>query len=219
MSKSKPNPGKEFADIWGEIVISNRHFRLATYALAAVLGLLLLTVVRLSSVELPKPIVIRVDEVGRAEALAYEAVEAQADPLDPTTKYFLAAFVSDHYSRRQATARNAWSRSLNFLVTELADGAFRRDGQAVATVAAGLADEERQVENVRLSIQPQPEAPHSATANFDVVVFKDAEEISRERWSLAMQFIFLEQIPPSLITVNPMGILVTYLQADQAVDF
>ena len=29
----------------------------------------------------------RVDEVGRAEAVAYEAATAQADPLDPTTKY------------------------------------------------------------------------------------------------------------------------------------
>ena len=29
----------------------------------------------------PKPIVVRVDEVGRAEALAYDVVEAPADPL------------------------------------------------------------------------------------------------------------------------------------------
>ena len=33
----------------------------------------------------PKPLVVRVDEVGRAEAVAYEAMEAQTDPLDPTT--------------------------------------------------------------------------------------------------------------------------------------
>ncbi len=41
-------------------------------------------VVRLSSVKPPRPIVVRVDEVGRAEAVAYEAVEAQANPLDPS---------------------------------------------------------------------------------------------------------------------------------------
>ena len=40
----------------------------------------------------PKVLVVRVDEVGRAEAVAYEAMEAQADPLDPTT-----GFVVDHY--------------------------------------------------------------------------------------------------------------------------
>ena len=54
--------------------------------LAGLVLLLGVIIIRLSSVELPKPIVVRVDEVGRAEALAYETVEAQADPLDPTTK-------------------------------------------------------------------------------------------------------------------------------------
>jgi len=216
---SKPDPGKEFADIWGEIVVSNRHFRLATYALAGVLILLLVAVVRLSSVELAKPIVIRVDDVGRAEALAYDALEAQADPLDPTTKYFLAAFVNDHFSRRTATAQKAWARSLNFLVTPLADGAFRRDGEAVAAVAAGLSDQERQVEKVRLSIRPQPEPPHAAVADFEVVVIEKGEEVERERWSVSMQFTFLEQVPANMLPVNPMGILVTYIQADRVVDF
>ncbi len=36
---------------------------------------------------------------------AYEAMEAQADPLDPTTGFFLHRFVVDHYSRRQGTVR------------------------------------------------------------------------------------------------------------------
>lgn len=216
---SRPNPGKEFADIWGELVVSNRHFRLASYVLGALLLLLVVAVVRLSNVELPKPIVIRVDDVGRAEALAYDALEAQADPLDPTTKYFLAAFVSDHYSRRTATAQRAWARSLRFLATGLADAAFRRDGQAVAGVAAGLADQERQVERVALSIRPQPEPPHSAAADFEIVVLEDGEEVSRERWSVSLQFTFLPEVPPDLLPVNPMGILVTYIQADQVVDF
>ena len=216
---SKPNPGKEFADIWGEIVVSNRHFRLATYALGGVLLLLLVAVVRLSSVELPKPIVIRVDDVGRAEALAYDTLEAQADPLDPTTKYFLASFVSDHYSRRTATAQTAWARSLRFLATGLADAAFRRDGQAVAAVAAGLTEQERQVERVALSIRPQPEPPHTAAADFQVIVLEDGEEIGRERWTASIQFTFLPQVPADLLPINPMGIIVTYIQADQVVDF
>ena len=216
---SKPDPGKEFADIWGEIVVSNRHFRLATYALAGVLVLLLVAVVRLSSVELPKPIVIRVDDVGRAEALAYDALEAKADPLDPTTKYFLATFITDHFSRRTATAQAAWPRSLNFLVTNLADAAFRRDSDEVAAVAAGLVDQERQVEKVSLSIRPQPEPPHGAAANFDVVVLENGEEVDRERWTVSLQFTFLEQVPANMLPVNPMGILVTYIQADRVADF
>ena len=111
--------GREFAEIWGETLRSNRHLRWLTAGLGIiVLGLLLLAV-QLAWQPAPKPIVIRVDEVGRAEALAYEAVEAQADPLDPTTKYFLNRFIEDHYSRRQATVQDQWTRSLRFLATDL----------------------------------------------------------------------------------------------------
>ena len=85
---TQSDPGKEFAEIWGEAVASARHLRLFTLVLGGVAFLLLVVVVRLAGVDAPNPIVIRVDEVGRAEALAYEMVEAQADPLDPTTKYF-----------------------------------------------------------------------------------------------------------------------------------
>ena len=38
-----------------------------------------------------------------------------ADPLDPTTKYFLNRFIYDFYSRRRATVAENWSRSLRFL--------------------------------------------------------------------------------------------------------
>ncbi len=70
-------------------------------------------IIRIVTIDPPKPIVVRVDEVGRAEAVAYEAMEAQADPLDPTTKYFLNRFIHDFYSRRRATVQQNWSRSLD----------------------------------------------------------------------------------------------------------
>ena len=171
---------------------------------------------RIAGAEPPRPIVVRVDEVGRAEALAYEAATAQADPLDPTTKYFLNRFVHDFHSRRRATVEEQWTRSLRFLSTELANAAFQRDGAEVAAMAAGTADTELQVEQVVLRIHPSPEPPHGATADFDLVHLRDGQEIRRERWSLTLRFEFLRSIPRELVVYNPMGILVTYLQADQA---
>ena len=69
--------------------------------LGALCLLLTAVIIRIVTIDPPKPIVVRVDEVGRAEAVAYEAMQAQADPLDPTTKYFLNRFVHDFYSRGQ----------------------------------------------------------------------------------------------------------------------
>ena len=208
--------GAEYAEIWGEAIHTNRHLRVISGGLAIGVLLLIVVVLRIVSVKPPRPIVVRVDEVGRAEAISYEAMEAQADPLDPTTKYFLNRFIYDFYSRRRATVAENWSRSLRFLSTELANASFRSESQNVALLAAGGARDELQVSRVILRIQPNPQQPHSATADFDLVRMEMAREVSRERWTLSLQFLFLEEIPPDLIVSNPMGIIINYLQGDRA---
>ncbi len=208
--------GREYAEIWGETVEANRKLRTLAMILGGACLALAVLLLRVATVAPPRPIVVRVDEVGRAEAVAYEAATAQADPLDPTTKYFLNRFIADFYSRRQATVEEHWTRSLRFLSTELANAAFTRDGAEVAAMAAGTADTELQVEQVVLRIHPAPEAPHGATADFDLVHLRQGQETLRERWSITLRFTFLTVIPSELVVYNPMGILITYLQADRA---
>ena len=216
MMKRDRDAGREYAEIWGEAVQANRKLRRIVVLLAASIVLGVLVLLRLAGAEPPKPIVIRVDEIGRAEALAYEAATAQADPLDPTTKYFLNRFVDDFHSRRRATVEEHWTRSLRFLSTQLANAAFQRDGAEIAATAAGTADTELEVEQVVLRIHPAPEPPHGATADFDLVHLNGEREIRRERWTLTLRFEFLERVPPELVVHNPMGLLITYLQADRA---
>ena len=97
-----------------------------------------------------------------------------------------------------------------------ANTSFRADSQNVALLAAGVARGELQVARVILRIQPNPQQPHSATADFDLVRMEMANEVGRERWTLSLQFQFLQHIPPELIVFNPMGIVITYLQGDRA---
>ena len=216
MKKRDRNTGREYAEIWGEAVQANRKLRTILIFLSASCMLGVFVLLRIAGAEPPKPIVIRVDDVGRAEALAYEAATAQADPLDPTTKYFLNRFVHDFHSRRRATAQEHWTRSLRFLSTDLANAAFQRDGAEVAATAAGTAETELEVDQVVLRIHPAPEPPHGATADFDLVHLRGAQEIRRERWSLTLRFEFLDSVPPELVVHNPMGLLVTYMRADLA---
>ena len=167
--KQTQDAGAEYAEIWGEAVHSNRHLRVLSIGLGALCLLLTVVIIRIVTIDPPKPIVVRVDEVGRAEAVAYEAMEAQADPLDPTTKYFLNRFIHDFYSRRRATVQENWSRSLRFLTTNLANASFRAESRNVALLAAGGARDELQVESVILRVQANPQEPHGATADFDLV--------------------------------------------------
>ena len=117
---------------------------------------------------------------------------------------------------RRVTVAQNWSRSLRFLSTQLANASFRADSQNVALLAAGVARGELQVARVILRIQPKPQQPHSATADFDLVRMEMENEVGRERWTLSLQFQFLQQIPTELIVFNPMGIVITYLQGDRA---
>ena len=219
--KRKPDPGEEFADIWAHAVIAHRHLRVATWALGAFVLLLLVIVVRLSNVQAPKPIVIRVDDIGRAEALAYEAVEAAPTPTDPAAKYFLNQFLSDYYGRQRATVETAWPRALRFLQTSLSRAAFEAQADTIAALAAGRASGgfEKTVENVVLRILPSEEPPWQASADFDVVVLVPGQDPARERWTASLQFIFLAEIPSNLLPVNPLGLIVTYIDADRAAAF
>ena len=145
--KREQGVGREYAEIWGEAVQANRRLRTIAdlpCSASCVLGRPGPPPAR-GRRAASSPIVVRVDEVGRAEALAYEAATAQADPLDPTTKYFLNRFVADFHSRRRATAEEHWTRSLRFLSTELANAAFaqRRRTRSPPCVASGTADTER----------------------------------------------------------------------------
>ena len=67
-----------------------------------------------------------------------------------------------------------------------------------------------------MRIQANPQQPHSATADFDLVRTVMANEVGRERWTLSLQFLFLDEIPSELIVFNPMGIIISYLQGDRA---
>lgn len=101
--KRQRDAGREYAEIWGEAIEAVRKLRTLATILGGACLALALVLLRIATAEPPRPIVVRVDEVGRAAAGAYQAATAQADSLDPTTKYFLNRFIADFHSRRRAT--------------------------------------------------------------------------------------------------------------------
>src|SRR5260370_17632939 len=60
-----------------------------------------------------KPLVIRIDDVGRATAVTEASLTYT--PQAPELKYFLVQFVTAHYSRLRATVRQQYAQPLYFL--------------------------------------------------------------------------------------------------------
>ena len=69
--------GREFAEIWGEQMHAARHLRIVSTVLVLVLVVMAVALMRLAWAPQPRPLVVRVDEVGRAEAVAYEAMQGR----------------------------------------------------------------------------------------------------------------------------------------------
>src|SRR4029077_7769585 len=97
-----------------------------------------------------KPLVIRIDDVGHAEAVQYDATAYQ--PQAPELRYFLTQFVVKHFSRIRSTVQREYPDSLFFLEPTLADATIAQNEQSRTIemfVTSPSADEvEVQVQNV-----------------------------------------------------------------------
>lgn len=212
----KVEPAQQFAEIWGALMVANQHLRVATGALAA-LCLVLATGWCSSAGRTLKPVVIRVDEVGRAEAVRYEAVEANPTATDPAVQYFLHAFLADHFGRNPATVQERWTRSLTFLSPDAAYPIIERDTPEIAVVSRSPVTEVSKVENILLRIEPGPEPPFRASADFEISDYARGEERGREQWTAHLMFMFAP-VSQELIATNPLGLFIVSLETARALD-
>jgi type IV secretion system protein VirB5 len=182
------------------------------------LGLLVMNVRTLRRLESFKPLVIRIDEVGRAQAVAYDALSYRPVGQAPELKYFLVQFVTKHFARVRATTRQQYAESLYFLDGALADATMARDQQdrALEQFLAGAGDEVAiEVRNVTLDGLTGP--TFTAGVDFErVVLGAGAAERRRETAVARITFVLRDQIPNAAIPVNPLGLAITSIRVDQA---
>src|SRR3954462_6244682 len=109
---------RQFVELYGSALVMNTYLKISLVLVSLValglLGLNFHTAARYSQV---KPLVIRIDDVGRAEAVQYDATQSQPQP--PELRYFLTQFVVKHFSRIRATVQREYPDSLLFLVPSL----------------------------------------------------------------------------------------------------
>src|SRR5438128_3435968 len=93
---------RQFVEHYGSTAVTNTYLKIALIAQSFVcLGLIVLVVRDQQLLRNFKPVIVRIDEVGRAEAVKYPELEYQ--PQEREIKYFLTDFVQRHYSRMRAT--------------------------------------------------------------------------------------------------------------------
>lgn len=209
---------RQFVELYGSALVTGNYLKIATLCLATVcLGLLVLNIKTHQSFSRFKPLIVRINEIGRAEAVSYDSMEYQ--PRDAEIRYFLMQFVTKHYSRMRATVRENYARSLYFLDGRLADATIEANkrNKTIETFLAGQGQEiEVNVKNV--AIEDLRTSPYKATVDFEKAYYNpgDSIESKREKYTAHFVFVVKDRVPNSLIPVNPLGLTITYFREDQA---
>src|SRR5579872_4800341 len=209
---------RQFVELYGSTAVMNTYLKIAVLCLCGVaLALVGLVIKAVDSARHVKPLVIRINDVGRAEALNYADFEYH--PQEAEIKYFLIQFVEGHYSRMRATVHESYARSLYFLDGKLADALLevnRKTKTIEQFLASPVGEIEVRVTNV--SIEDLRTPPYRATVDFEKVYYglADHAETRREKYVAHIVFTVRDRVPNAMIPVNPLGLTITYFREDQA---
>jgi type IV secretory pathway TrbF-like protein len=209
---------RQYVERYGSLAVMNTYLKMAVLALSLVaVALAGLNIATYSTFHHLQPLVIRINELGRAEAITYGSLDYH--PQEAEIKYFLTGFVHDHYGRMRATAKEAYPRSLYFLDGRLADAAMEANKKTkeIEKFLTGASEEiDIEVRNVAVEDLRQP--PYKAAVEFEKVYYSstDHRELRRERYVAHCVFVVRQPVSNALVPVNPLGLTLTYFREDQA---
>ena len=217
--KTLENAKRQFVELYGSALVLNTYLKIALVLVSLVaLGLVALNFHTAARAAEVKPLVIRIDDVGRAEAVALDASRYQPQP--PELRYFLTQFVVKHFSRIRATVQREYPDSLFFLEPALADATISQNERTRVLemfVTNSAADEvDVVVQNVSLS--ELAKAPFKASVTFQKVYYAPGtrSERNRETYVAQIDFALRDRVPNAFVRVNPLGLQIAYFRVDQA---
>jgi type IV secretory pathway TrbF-like protein len=208
-----------YLEQYGDPMVTNTYLKIALTLVSVIaVGLLILDLKTIRTFENFRPLVIRIDDLGRAEAINYHNLEYK--PQDAEAKYFLSRFCALYYRRNRYTIQDDFSKALYFLDGKLADGildAYRKD-DIIKKFLMNTSASEIDVEVKKVALEDMQTPPFKARVDFYLVYYSPADhsEIKRDLYTANFVFVFKSKVPNELIPINPLGIAITYFREDQA---
>jgi len=217
--KSIENAKRQFVELYGSSLVLNTYLKIALVLVSLLaLGLLFLNFRTQAQYANLKPLVIRIDSVGRAEAVAYDATSYK--PQAPELRYFLTRFVTTHFSRLRATVQRDYPDSLFFLAPALAEATISVNDRTrvIETFLTSPTADEVDIEVRNVTFGELETSPYKAAVDFDMLYFAPGtrQERRRETYVLQVDFLLRDAVPNAFVQVNPLGLQITHFRVDQA---
>jgi len=208
-----------YLEQYGDPMVTNTYLKIALLLLSLVcLGLLLVDMRTIRTFQNFRPLVIRIDQLGRAEALSYATFEYK--PQDVEAKYFLTQFCQLYYRRNRYTINDDFSKSLYFLDGKLASDiidAYKKN-DVIKGFLIDQAKPEIDIEVKNVALEGMQKPPYKARVDFYMVYYSPADhsELKRTLYTANFVFVFKSNVPNELVPINPLGLAITYFREDEA---
>lgn len=223
-AENRPSPAitraaERYLEQYGDPLVMNTYLKIAILVLAAICLMLGFLIFRsqkaLANIH---PLVIRIDDVGHAEAIDFRDFNYR--PKETENKYYLSRWAELFFSRNRYTIQHDFSNSLYFMNADV-QRAVVEDYRKNKTIDSFIHDStipyvDIEVKNVILDDLRQ--SPYSARVEFLKIYTNPADhsELKRERWTASVTYVFRDAVQNGEIQVNPLGLTIVNFRADQA---
>lgn len=220
----KPAPeitraAERYLEQYGDPLVMNTYLKITVLVLAVIClvlgGLIYRSQMALASVH---PLIIRINDVGRAEAIDYR--NFQYRPEEAENKYYLTRWAELYFSRNRFTIERDQTNALYFLNGNVQREVIKQE-QKEDTIANYAKDSSLpfvDVEVKNVILDDLRRSPYSARIEFDKILTnpRDNSMLRREHWTASVTYVFREQVKNNELAVNPLGLTIIRFRADQA---
>jgi type IV secretory pathway TrbF-like protein len=212
---------ERYLEQYGDPLVMNTYLKVTILCLVVVcLALAALVYKSQKALMNAHPLIVRINDVGRAEAIDYR--NFQYRPQEAENKYYLSRWAELYFSRNRFTIERDQTNALYFLNSDVQRAVIEqeRKDNIILTYRNDSTLPYVDVEIKNVVLDDLRLSPYSARIEFEMVYTNPADhtELKRERWTASVTYVFRENVKNNELAVNPLGLTIVRFRADQAFD-
>jgi type IV secretion system protein VirB5 len=222
--ETRPTPqmtraAERYLEQYGDPLVMNTYLKVTILVLAFVCFVLaILTFKSQQALANMHPMIVRINDVGRAEAIDYR--NFQYRPQEAENKYYLSRWAELYFNRNRFTVERDQTNSLYFLNSDVQRAVIdqERKDKSIQSYSKDSSLPYVDVEIKSVILDDLRQSPYSARIEFEKVYTNPADhtELKRERWTASVTYVFRESVKNNELAVNPLGLTIVRFRADQA---
>ena len=218
-STATTRAAERYLEQYGDPIVMNTYLKVTILVLGLVCLMLgALTFKSQTALTHMRPLIIRVSDVGHADAIDYR--NYQYKPQEAENKYYLARWTSLYFQRNRYTIENDQTGALYFLNSDVQHAVIRQEQQdkTISTFQHDSTLSYVDIDIKSIVLDDLRQSPYSARIEFEKVYTNSADHtvLKRERWIVSVTYVFADTVANDALAVNPLGLTIIRFRADQA---